>query len=47
MHTAWDVFKVVRMSGIDNRRESYQFWYLHSICSEVRYRWSPGRLTER
>jgi hypothetical protein len=28
MHTAWGVFKAVRMSGIDDRGEFYQFWYM-------------------
>jgi hypothetical protein len=28
MHTAWGVFKAVRMSGVDDRGEFYQFWYM-------------------
>lgn len=27
MRTAWGVFKAIRMSGIDDRDDFYQFWY--------------------
>lgn len=47
IHTAGGLFKAIRIVGIDNRGKLYRFSSMLSICSHMKYQWSPGRLTGR